>query len=201
MFDWWWVLLHIFSNVFQTEVQRRHLTWFFWHSARPPALSLISSPTPLKVKWRPEPRRSPLTTTLSSESAAGGGLELIVYTGATSSVNTHPESAPPAAPRSLHLAATMCLNPDKLSHRPLLRVRPSANTHLTAPPNQTKLRFASGLLPDRSSYDLICERDSIQGKWRVWGRKIRIRIKAKCLHIQGIWFGVQWCVCKHGKRL
>lgn len=83
-------------------------------------------------------------------------LVLIVYTWSTWSVNTltwvyrpssspSSSSAPPPSPGpgaaltaaspptcSLHLAATMCLNPDKLSHRsPLRRVSPSMNTHLT----------------------------------------------------------------------
>ncbi|KAI4785879.1 hypothetical protein KUCAC02_037491, partial [Chaenocephalus aceratus] len=61
---------------------------------------LISSPTPLKVKWRPEPRRSPLTTTLSSESAGGGG------SGAHRLHRSHIESVtsptPPRAPEREH---------------------------------------------------------------------------------------------------
>lgn len=78
-------------------------------------------------------------------------MVLIIYTWATLSVNTltwvyrppRPLCGAPLGPRaaltaaspptrSLHLAATMCLNPDKLSHRsPLLRVSPSMKTHLT----------------------------------------------------------------------
>lgn len=79
-------------------------------------------------------------------------------------------ASPPT--RSLHLAATMCLNPDKLSHRsPLHHVSPSMNTQLTGfngtvrratKPNTALycvftclLLFASGSHPTRSSSDLF----------------------------------------------
>ncbi len=79
-------------------------------------------------------------------------------------------ASPPT--RSLHLAATMCLNPDKLSHHsPLRHVSPGMNTHLTGfngavrgatKPNITLccvftrlLRFMSVFLPTCSLSDLF----------------------------------------------
>ena len=118
------------------------LRWSGVH-ARSPA-------TPLR-----QHRSSRLSSTDIRTKQPRADMGLTVYTWATSSVNTLTWAyrplllllVPPPPPRlhpgavltaavpptcSLHLAATMCLKPDKLSHRsPLLCVSPSMNKHLT----------------------------------------------------------------------